>query len=115
LSSGFAGLKSEKNLFPFLYYTINSIYFHKEKDRFATGATQVSLNNEGLSKIKIVVPSKEMIKLFGNKTLPILNEILLLQIKNKNLSKTRDLLLPKIISGEVDVSNLDISVLEVEE
>jgi len=33
-----------------------------------------------------------------------------LKIKNQNLRKTRDLLLPKLISGEIDVSDLDIHI-----
>ena len=115
LSSGFAGFSSEKLVFPFLYYTINSKYFHKEKDRFATGATQVSLNNENLSKIKVIVPNNNIIKLFGEKVISILNKIFLLQIKNQNLKKTRDFLLPKLVSGEVDVSDLNIKVPKMQE
>ena len=108
LSSGFAGFKSDKYIFPFLYYTINSEYFHKEKDRFATGSTQVSLNNEGLSKIKVILPTTEIIIIFGKKVLPIIDQIFLLQQKNDSLRQARDLLLPKLISGEIDVSDLDI-------
>jgi type I restriction enzyme S subunit len=33
-----------------------------------------------------------------------------LEQKNANLRRTRDLLLPRLISGEVDVSGLDIDV-----
>jgi type I restriction enzyme S subunit len=29
-------------------------------------------------------------------------------LKNQNLRQTRDLLLPKLISGKIDVSDLDI-------
>ena len=36
--------------------------------------------------------------------------MILLRIKNQNLRKTRDLLLPKLISGEIDVSDLDIHI-----
>ena len=77
---------------------------------YATGATQVSLNNEALSQIKIIKPSLEIVNLFGDKILPFINEIFILQIINKNLSKTRDLLLPKLMSGEIDISELDIKV-----
>jgi type I restriction enzyme S subunit len=110
LSSGFAGFESDELVFPFLYYTINSKKFHELKDMYATGATQVSLNNEALSQIKIIKPSLEIVNLFGDKILPFINEIFILQIINKNLSKTRDLLLPKLMSGEIDISELDIKV-----
>ena len=39
---------------------------------------------------------------------PILNELFTLAKKNNILRRTRDLLLPKLISGEVDMSELDI-------
>lgn len=36
------------------------------------------------------------------------NQIHNMIFRNRNLRRTRDLLLPKLISGEVDVSNLEI-------
>ena len=39
-------------------------------------------------------------------------QIVNLDEKNTTLRRTRDLLLPKLISGEVDVSELDITVPE---
>jgi type I restriction enzyme S subunit len=41
---------------------------------------------------------------------PLHSQVLNLVCRNKNLRQTRDLLLPKLISGEVDVSSLDIQV-----
>lgn len=110
LSSGFAGFKTDSSLFPFLYVTINSDKFHEIKNQFCTGATQMSLTNEGLSKIKVMVPSPELIKQYGALALPIIDEMFLLEKKNKIFQQTRDLLLPKLISGELDVENLDIKV-----
>ena len=39
---------------------------------------------------------------------PIFDNIATLDLKNTNLRQTRDLLLPKLIFGEIDVSELDI-------
>ena len=39
-------------------------------------------------------------------------QIYTLSAANKNLKKTRDILIPKLISGEVDVSDLNIKVSE---
>jgi type I restriction enzyme S subunit len=39
---------------------------------------------------------------------PMSNQIIILKRKNANLRRTRDLLLPKLISGALDVSKLDI-------
>ena len=101
LSTGMVGFSTEEEYLGFLFFTINSKWFHKLKDQFATGATQVSLTNEGLSKMKLSVPEKDLIVKYSKITNPIVDEIILLLKKNKNLINTRDLLLPKLISGEI--------------
>mgnify|MGYP004008839989 CR=1 FL=1 len=59
---------------------------------------------------KAIIPSLEITNLFNEKIIIILNHLSLLKEKNINLSKTRDLLLPRLITGKVDVSELDIQV-----
>ena len=49
---------------------------------------------------------------FCELSVPLFSEIVTLGRKNTTLRRTRDLLLPKLISGEVDVSALDIAVPE---
>lgn len=61
---------------------------------------------------KVVVPKKPIIDLFTKFTIPLLRQMNLLYEKNRNLRKTRDFLLPKLISEEVDVSDLDIKISE---
>lgn len=103
LSSGFAGFCSDKLFFPFLYYTINSDIFHKIKDLHCTGATQMALTNDSLEKIAVLEPSDQSVINYGNKILPLINEIFLLQKQNRNLRQARDLLLPKLVTGEIEV------------
>lgn len=110
LSSGFAGFKCEENIFPFLFLNINSKRFETLKNLYATGATQVSINNDGIRSIDIISPKSEIVESFGKLINPLLNQLFLFQIKNQNLRKTRDLLLPKLISGEIDVTELDIEL-----
>ena len=43
---------------------------------------------------------------------PLLDNVRNLQQKNTILRRTRDLLLPRLISGEVDVSELEITLPE---
>ncbi len=63
---------------------------------------------EYMSK-KLVVPNNlDITATFGSLIRPILKEIELLEKRNTNISKTRDLLIPKLISGEIDVSEMDI-------
>lgn len=104
LSSGFCGFKASEQLyFPMLFLTISSKEFHDQKDLFCTGATQMSLTNDGLSRIQMPVPDKQAAIQLGKRTLPLLSMILLLQQKIQNLRKTRDLLLPLLLSGQISL------------
>ena len=113
LSSGFAGFQaSDRGWLDYLYCTIKSDAFHEEKNRYCTGATQMSLTNEGLKRIQVLAPDHRTAITFNQLTAPGVSEILVLQALNTVLRRTRDLLLPKLISGELDVSELDINTGE---
>lgn len=102
LSSGFAGFQATEPLyFPLLFLTVSSKEFHVQKDLFCTGATQMSLTNEGLSRIEVPVLRETKARWLGEQVLPLLNQMLIFQIRNQNLRRTRDLLLPRLLSGKV--------------
>jgi len=63
-----------------------------------------------MESIKILNPEKEIIERFEFIVAPMEKLIESLEKKNVTLRQTRDLLLPKLISGEVAVSELDIKV-----
>ena len=107
LTSGFLGLKAiNENALPFLFWFIKSQHFHNYKDVYANGATQVSLTNEGFHMIKLIEPTLEVIEEYGKITTSFLNEILILNKKNQVLQQTRDLLLPRLMSGKLSVEHL---------
>ena len=55
-----------------------------------------------------MIPPPAIARRFDDWVRDVLDKIHNLIFQNKNLRETRDLLLPKLISGEVDVSELDI-------
>lgn len=59
-STGFFTIKPDTTIVntEYIYYVLKSEYFQEKKDKLAKGATQKALNNAGLKKIKIPVPSK---------------------------------------------------------
>jgi type I restriction enzyme S subunit len=73
---------------------------------FATGATFKEITKGVFRKLELVVPPIELTKAFELAVEPMMNLVLQLEQKNANLRTTRDLLLPKLISGELDVSTL---------
>lgn len=111
LSSGFAGFKAKNNLcLPFLFFTINSDFFHELKNLFATGATQVSLNNDSMNFIKVTEPKLDLVESFGKRTLPLIEEISVLRSKNELLKEARDILLPRLMTGIINTNDLDIAL-----
>ena len=77
-----------------------------------TNAAQPGINQKAVRSLRIVVPPKYVVNEFDSLVESILGEIVYLANKNRVLQCTRDLLLPKLISGELDVSELDIALPE---
>ena len=93
------------------------IYFwlaeNKEKIiSLASGATFKEINRATFRKLPIVIPDISTSQEFNELVLPMCKQVENLIAKNANLRRTRDLLLPKLISGEVDVEGLEIAGAE---
>lgn len=70
------------------------------------GTTMQHIKRSALNEVRFPMPSESLTSQFDDLVTPILNEVLLLQRKNTNLRAQRDLLLPKLVSGEIDVSDI---------
>ena len=73
-----------------------------------TGTTQQQLTVPDFQKTEILVPSQEIVTLFTATVEPIFEKIWANQNENENLSSLRDTLLPKLMSGELDVSDIEL-------
>lgn len=73
-----------------------------------SGSTIVNLNKSQFGKIQVIVPSISVMTQFDEIVSPIFEKILENQKESLNLASLRDTLLPKLISGELDVSNIDL-------
>ena len=91
-----------------LKHFLQSEYFQNQIRAHATGAAQMNFGPSHLKQMWIIAPSEEIGQKYEKITGPMEELICKLVQKNVNLHRTRDLLLPKLISGEVDVSNLTI-------
>lgn len=91
----------EKGMGFFLYQTLMMyrIYFLY----VATGATVPSLRLNNFNNFKVLLPKKELCFQYNEIAEKMNDEILLLKNKNELLAKQRDLLLPRLISGKLEV------------
>jgi type I restriction enzyme S subunit len=69
-------------------------------------------NWDVLIEYPLHVPPDPLLEEFNDIANDIVAQVHNLVMRNRNLSATRDLLLPKLVSGEVDVSKLNIEVPE---
>ena len=62
----------------------------------------------GLGDMEIIIPTPEIAKKFNEIVLPMLRQIQNSYFENNRLREIRDALLPRLMSGELDVSDIDL-------
>jgi type I restriction enzyme S subunit len=75
----------------------------------ASGGAQQHINKEVINAYPIIIPPKTIVDNFNEFVRPIFDLVRALALKNSVLRQARDLLLPRLISGELDLSDLDIA------
>ena len=94
--------------YPFVYLLTNSNDFLVDLRSRANSGVQVNLSSNEIKTSQTVLPSEKVNKDFSDITLPMFETIINNQLENKRLVQLRDTLLPKLISGELDVSDLEL-------
>ncbi len=113
VSTGFAVITARKAPYTYLYKALTTDSFVDYLTNNATGSAYPAVNSSDFKNADIVMPDKFLLDKYHNIVVEMLQQKQNLQNKNINLRKTRDLLLPKLISGEIDVEKLDIETLEI--
>ena len=90
----------------------SSVEFIEKATATSHGTKMPRANWDVMAKYPILVPSQQIMNQFNDCYESIVSKLINMIFQNRNLYNTRDLLLPKLISGEIDVSELDISVPE---
>lgn len=72
------------------------------------GSTQKYISLGELRKMPIVLPSENELRDYNKVAIPLVNQIINLTEENKRLVSLRDMLLPKLMTGELDVSDIDL-------
>ena len=86
----------------YLFFSLTNI------KSIVTGAVQQKVSQQNLKKVPAIIPSKEALSVFDDLIQPIFAQIRNLRDENAHLTDLRDTLLPRLMSGELDVSNIEI-------
>lgn len=73
-----------------------------------TGTTQQQLTVPDFRKTEIIIPDKNTMDSFTETVTPLFEQIWANEDENTKLAEVRDALLPKLMSGEIDVSDIQL-------
>lgn len=93
----------------YIYLLLSKMFINN----IVTGAVQEKINQRNLKGIKIIFPEKKELERFEKIIEPMFKMKLYLNNQNTKLVEMRDALLPKLMAGEIDVSNIKIEGEEV--
>mgnify|MGYP000388055631 CR=1 FL=1 len=93
---------------PFIYCTLKQPDVYYEIVNRGQGSAQPNISASDIMSIPCVIPSQDAINDFNGTAHPLFDLIISNQRENQQLSEVRDTLLPKLMSGELDVSDIEI-------
>ena len=92
--------QNDKNI----WFVYNALKFLQPViSNLQVGSAQPHVYAKNINKLSTIIPSNEMIGEFENKVKPIYDEIRILKDKIRLLEQQRDALLPRLMSGKLDV------------
>lgn len=97
----------------FFYYYLKNPIFKLFAENASSGTTVLHLSKKAVDNFNIVYPTKKHIDRFNDYVFPIIKKQRNLLNQNTKLAELRDALLPKLMAGEIDVSNIKIEGEEV--
>lgn len=110
LGRGLAGIRAVDNAQSFLFFLLRSVF--AIEDSMGSGSIFQAVTKSDMERIPVVAPPGPARTWFEGVAAPTLSLIRTLTQASERLRATRDLLLPRLISGELDVEHLNISVDE---
>ena len=101
---------TSKNFDKWFYFLWTKHYLEHFAFIAADKATTMGhIKREELEKAKVIIPSSECYQKMKQIMTPIYDLLISNRVENTRLSALRDTLLPKLMSGEIDVSKVDIN------
>ena len=97
---------NNKNNLWFVYHALK--FLQPVIKNMQIGSAQPHVYAKNINRISTIIPSQELIDLFMEKVKPLYEEIKVLKQKNEFLMKQRDSLLPRLMSGKIDLEDKEV-------
>ena len=105
-STGFMGIECLNNFTYFMWCYINDDKFYDVKNSLSTGTLMAGISNSTIKNAKYSIPPQNLLYEFNNKVKPVFKMIYTNNLQNGTLSMMRDTLLPKLMSGEINIGKV---------
>lgn len=106
-NQGFKSVIPNENIgTAYLYFLLKNLL--PTIEGMASGSTFKEISGSAMKSVPTVMPDADTIQLFSSFCEPVFKEQEILEAENQRLSALRDSLLPKLMSGELDVSDIDL-------
>ena len=106
-NQGFKSVIPNENIgTAYLYFLLKNLL--PSIEGMASGSTFKEISGSTMKSVPTVMPDADTIQLFSSFCEPVFKEQEILEAENQRLSALRDSLLPKLMSGELDVSDIDL-------
>ena len=97
-------LRSKNELYQnYLFFTLYQKLYFDKMQQLNANAAQPGINQESLKSLRILWPSQNIIEEFNDKVESLMKLIFVLAKQNTKLREARDILLPKLMSGQIEV------------
>ena len=101
----------DRGLNEFAYYYFRTPYVMKWLETNGTKAAIPGINRQNIEELEFPDPEQESVQDFCKRIQPYFTAIFRNCLENKQLQSLRDTLLPRLMSGEIDVSKVDLTQL----
>ena len=88
----------------FLFFTLNQSLYFEKMQQLNANAAQPGINQESLKSLKLIWPSEDKVNEFNKEVETIIKLIFVLAKQNTKLREARDILLPRLMNGQIEVS-----------
>ncbi len=107
INQGFIAMVCNKRVSNYFIMYWLDVAMREIKGR-SEGTTFAEISKKAFRPIKLIVPSQNTLLVFDNYIKPMVEKIILNEKEIKKLQKTRDTLLPKLLSGELNISKVNL-------
>lgn len=96
--------------YAYVYSYLTSRGFYHYLLTMGSGSVQLNFGPTHLKQIDLIAPPENILKEYNDLIFPLIKQMVTIKSEISKLTKLRDTLLPKLMSGEIDVSKINCDI-----